>query len=238
MATGDKKPVVMEEDLLKRAAPAGYGYGDEMFDARAYQDTDGSVFESILETLLQGLHAYTSKQVRFFSYPAYVGTEGVGTLSKPTDNNNYAVFYGTCCDGSAFQKYKYNGVWQPLEWLKPPLVHGVEYRTTERYNGKPVYVKSIRYPGVLPASGFGQTILDTLPIDTTEIIDIDVTIKNSATYEVQRLPTVSQSGAETAICHMLKYDDYTDYAFRITVFADMSEWECKKAVVRYTKTTD
>ena len=27
------------------------------------------------------------------------------------------------------------------EWYNPPMMEGVEYRTTERYNGKPVYVK-------------------------------------------------------------------------------------------------
>ena len=29
--------------------------------------------------------------------------------------------------------------WEPWEWLNPPMVEGMEYRTTERFNGKPVY---------------------------------------------------------------------------------------------------
>lgn len=28
------------------------------------------------------------------------------------------------------------------EWINPPMVLGEEYRTTERYNGKPVYIKA------------------------------------------------------------------------------------------------
>ena len=36
-----------------------------------------------------------------------------------------------------------NGVWGPLEWINPPMQIGVEYRTTERYNGKPVYVMAV-----------------------------------------------------------------------------------------------
>ena len=28
-----------------------------------------------------------------------------------------------------------------VEWANPPMIMGVEYRTTERYNGKPVYTK-------------------------------------------------------------------------------------------------
>ena len=41
------------------------------------------------------------------------------------------------------------GVWQPLEWENPPMLTGVEYRTTERWNGKEVYAKRI-YFGYLP----------------------------------------------------------------------------------------
>ena len=40
-------------------------------------------------------------------------------------------------------------VWLPFEWVNPPLNLGVEYRTTERYQGKPVYVQSINF-GTLP----------------------------------------------------------------------------------------
>ena len=31
----------------------------------------------------------------------------------------------------------------PIEWINPPMNLGVEYRTTERYLGKPVYVKLV-----------------------------------------------------------------------------------------------
>lgn len=36
-----------------------------------------------------------------------------------------------------------NGVWGPWEYLNPLLSPGVEYRTAERYNGKPVYVMAV-----------------------------------------------------------------------------------------------
>lgn len=34
------------------------------------------------------------------------------------------------------------------EWLNPPMVLGVEYRTTERWNGKAVYTKLVNYGGM------------------------------------------------------------------------------------------
>lgn len=44
---------------------------------------------------------------------------------------------------------KIDSVWGPWEWMSPPLQIGVEYRTTERYGGNPVYVQSINF-GTLP----------------------------------------------------------------------------------------
>lgn len=46
------------------------------------------------------------------------------------------MYYG-CCMKRIYQ----DGVWQPWEWINPPMASGVEYRTTERWQGKPVYVK-------------------------------------------------------------------------------------------------
>lgn len=42
----------------------------------------------------------------------------------------------------------HNG-WQPWEYVNPPLTLGVEYRTTERYQGKPVYTMAFSF-GALP----------------------------------------------------------------------------------------
>lgn len=45
---------------------------------------------------------------------------------------------------SARRSYHYLfGGWQPWEWINPPTLLGVEYRTTERYSGKPVYAKAV-----------------------------------------------------------------------------------------------
>jgi hypothetical protein len=41
-----------------------------------------------------------------------------------------------------------NGIGE-WEWVNPPMIDGYEYRTTERYMGKPVYKKLISF-GALP----------------------------------------------------------------------------------------
>lgn len=45
--------------------------------------------------------------------------------------------------GCLAQRYKIGGTWSAWEWVNPPMQLGVEYRTTERYLGKPVYVKAV-----------------------------------------------------------------------------------------------
>ena len=44
------------------------------------------------------------------------------------------------------------GVWQPWEYPDPPMYLGTEYRTTARWQGKPVYTKLVDF-GVLPNAG-------------------------------------------------------------------------------------
>lgn len=44
-------------------------------------------------------------------------------------------------------------IYYPWEWINPPMTLGVEYRTTERYLGKPVYVKVVDC-GSCPANGY------------------------------------------------------------------------------------
>jgi hypothetical protein len=50
---------------------------------------------------------------------------------------------------SELTRWKQSGVWQPWEWEHPPMQLGVEYRTTERWNGKAVYAKAFDF-GALP----------------------------------------------------------------------------------------
>lgn len=53
--------------------------------------------------------------------------------------------------------------WLPWEYVNPPMVAGVEYRTTERHNGKPVYVKymdsaALKTPGSTNVTVTGESV--------------------------------------------------------------------------------
>ncbi len=76
------------------------------------------------------------------------------------------------------------------EWINPPMVIGVEYRTTERYNGKPVYVKAIATGAMPSASGLSNRVVINTGILSSEVDSIvrwGGTVTNGGT--VFTLPT-------------------------------------------------
>ena len=47
---------------------------------------------------------------------------------------------------SKLVRKRHNGAsWRELEWDNPPMMEGVEYRTTKRYNGKAIYTKMFTF---------------------------------------------------------------------------------------------
>lgn len=50
------------------------------------------------------------------------------------------------------QRFCWEGTWQDWEWENPPMVVGNEYRTTKRWENRPVYVKKVSF-GKLPNTG-------------------------------------------------------------------------------------
>ena len=129
------------------AAPAGYGYGDYIY---AY--SEGDAFINEIEAILASTNNGLSKQIRFsVDYKYSQGAAFAGTLAKHSDD--WAVLTGSSYNNSMqVVRTKNNGVWQPWEFVNPPMTLGVEYRTTERHNGKAVYTMLVSF-GNLPASG-------------------------------------------------------------------------------------
>lgn len=80
-----------------------------------------------------------------------------GFYRESANSPDGSLWYGiTCVDNANYQtqiafkrtddllearRYKYAGTWSAWEYVNPPFAEGVEYRTTERRNGKAVYKK-------------------------------------------------------------------------------------------------
>lgn len=120
--------------LLKHCAPAGYGLGVPSHYEKHPEDID-AVFKS-------GYYLLTMET-------ANTSTEILHVLAR-TDTECVQERYSSL-DNSYRRRYTLNGSdgWSGWEWDNPPMQPGVEYRTTERWNGKPVYIKAVEL-GNLP----------------------------------------------------------------------------------------
>lgn len=108
--------------------------------------------------------------------------------------------------------------WTPWEWVNPPLQIGVEYRTVERYLGKPVYTKAI---------GLGA-----LPNNSKKLVNHGV--ENmvyclSLTGTVDNYNILGFNGVASIFCGIT--------AISVETNSDQTSHE-GIAVIRYTKSTD
>lgn len=122
------------------AAPAGYGLGEAELISMAYIDSityPGWYYSNESATL----GGYTSNRW-WMQVLAYGSGTTFATQRIITFNNGV---------GYELIRHKINGTWGEWEWENPPMDVDTEYRTTERYHGKPVYAKCISV-GVLPSN--------------------------------------------------------------------------------------
>lgn len=105
---------------------------------------------------------------------ATLGGQGYlfGVLSKQlsTDSGDYAHFELYSYLGRRYQIDKVL-TWGVVEFDNPAMGIGVEYRTTERSNGNPVYTKLISL-GEMPAANTALTV--SHGVTCTDFIDYDV----------------------------------------------------------------
>lgn len=215
------------------AAPAGFGYG-EATRLVWWDDADGTKLEAYLDGMFTD-NSMKNKVYRYIlvdypvcaasgqgGYADIVCTDFTGSTPQSITIVYYAV-HGSAGVAIATKK-KHAGVWYPWEYVNPPMMMSVEYRTTERHNGKPVYCKLID-GGYLPNTG-------TKSYKVAENADV-------VSFDSKNIPTVSLGGN---IASTLQSDQVVScYVGGDTVYiscgGDRSNLPFK-FTVKYTKTTD
>lgn len=108
------------------------------------------------------------------------------------------------------------GGWQPWEWINPPTLLGVEYRTVERYNGKPVYVKAVNC-GML----VGDKSVEH------GVANMKACIEVNGCAGPQNLVGNASTGSITVDSSVIKTVVYSDIPHEDSI-----------VIIKYTKTTD
>lgn len=128
-------------------------------------------------------------------------------------------FYGTFSTGCAMQRICYLGTWNDWEWVNPPMKPDVEYRTTERWNGKPVYQRMVDL-GAMPNAS-QKTLTITLPSGTLEhVLEIIGTTSQGDTLPYQTTVsefTLSASYASSTTINIIIITSTDKSAYTATV---------------------
>ena len=145
------------------AAPSGGGVMESASSVEALSASESyDTFCAKLDEILVTMPVPSVKFLQVYP-PQYYGY-GQDMCALYKASNDYASAYtigsyNSNTPGFRMIKHKIDssdpaGIWDPLEWVNPPMQLGVEYRTTERFLGKPVYVKAINFGAV--AVGMNQ----------------------------------------------------------------------------------
>lgn len=201
------------------AAPDGFGLGDV-------------VGMPIPPTVAGGLNTATKNGWYYFggdggvqNKPPLIPTSDYGYLlvSSRDENTKLQVFMPEINNYIAVRKLE-AGVWQPWEYVNPPMDLGVEYRTTERYRGKPVYVKLVDCGEIADGKNVAHGISD-----------MNICFSVMGVYAGQPMPQIYN--------HLLN-DPWTCYVVSVDKTNIVLACGAKavgtncQVMVKYTKTTD
>ncbi len=140
--TTDSEPATLRY-VWDRFAPSGYGLGD------AVMITDGRSIDNMKKN---GWFSWETDGITDAPFAAGYMLVMADQAGKHVTQMIFDANYSDV--GKTRMQVRTYGVtgWSGWEWVNPPMEPGVEYPTTERYNGKTVYTKLVNF-GNLPVSG-------------------------------------------------------------------------------------
>ena len=123
-----------DDYLLARCAPAGFGLGVK----NGHDCTDCN------EAILNGTYYIFGESAT--NHPGNSMQYGCMDVKRRGNYITQIVHY----DYYEAKRFSKDGgeTWGAWEWVNPPMQVGVEYRTTERWQGKPVYYKVVDFGGL------------------------------------------------------------------------------------------
>ena len=199
------------------AAPAGFGLG--------LTGTEMPVISDVASIAKTGWYRCTS------STDNWVGSSGV--IYAVASRDGYITLTGYTENMLSFdymailQAVIYRGVLQDWEWVNPPMIPGVEYRTTERWKGKAVYTMMFDF-GALPNNSLASI---TSPITGA---------KEIVNYYGAATDTTTHSATHTAVAdpfvnnHWVNLMNNGTVRIGITTTSDMSKYTAV-ITMEYTK---
>lgn len=194
------------------AAPSGFGLGET--NSKQAKHCDEAVLPGFYHLNGNENTGYPSDFVSFRYGSVIVNRRYSTVFQTIIQGGVIAHRYGTTSDGGVTWTFN------PWEYENPPLVAGVEYRTTERYKGNnPVYVKLINF-GAMP-----NTTAKSVSIGA----NLNIVSIEGMTYNGDyALPLSIHNGINSV------YYNKSDGKLYVDTKNDATKWSAE-IVVKYTK---
>ena len=154
------------------SAPGGFGLGANGFPY-PYTIVTGDTVDNLSRS---GLYWYVDSSKPFYADDYNSGAVGL-LLHLNGDTRNVLsarqIFFpphpvnGVGANCRVEREKNADGAWSPVEFVNPPLALGIEYRTTERYLGKPVYTQVFKAFDSLTKGG---QVYDAPILNTSQVI--------------------------------------------------------------------
>ena len=158
-----------------------------------------------------------------------MGSGGLLTIHRCRTDDDFISCTAIYTDSTGGYRLRLNGWYENDEWFhkywdweNPPLLDGIEYQTTERWNGKPVYVMQVSL-GAMPKKTSKEY---SLPI-SSQIIP--VSYEGYAYNDEAEWPFPVYAAGEIAA-----YMGYKNDAVYVNATTDLSNFNLR-VVVKYTK---
>lgn len=205
------------EQGIANSAPGGFGLG---WGAKALTSSD-----DVNDIAASGWYSWYERSVpknainlswvTIMRVDGHLGGVFVQTAYGVTDAINYYT------QPIVARRMRYSSAIGEWEYENPPMELGIEYRTTERYLGKPVYVKLVDC-GKFPPPG--NSVLVAHGISNCYPVSITARMSNGNTVPFVSKYTI---GADGVNIFLESKSGVSDQSANTTV-----------ALMRYTKTTD
>lgn len=196
------------------AAPAGFGLGELSGNYAIIADAHAAYMNGWYNIGINTVNG--------------IGASGVMRVDAHGWNSRTLTVYSTSYLSTGLavlQKCLFNGNWGEWEWVNPSMRLGVEYRTTERYMGKPVYVKLVDF-GALPNAAYKDV---SLGVSGATYVDLSVRVTTPVSFGTNTffLPILSNAGVRARAT-------ITGDFIQIATTEDMTAYTAQ-AIVKYTK---
>lgn len=214
--------IALVEDQLDGKASAGYGYGENL----EITANTGESFTDKVDALTVTWGDRATKH--YLAFDANLDEHTMdATITKHSDT--VTIIDGLLFNGCKVIRKKINGVWDEWEWQNPLFYDNTEYRTTEHYQGNPVYAKHINY-GTLAVADTTVTIPLNITDTISSIVDFEVLVKN-ASGNILKFPPLSLYDAATQLSG---YCSPSQKTIVLQTHVDLSG-ATAKVFVKYTK---